>query len=149
MMTKEDLKRFLLDKIGEGYCLVIGTNEMMDNFTSAFRAPIDIMMMDYQTEEGKVVSKPIEIFNARIKEIQSLGMVKKIDIISARRMLNLTSSDKEDDMVAIELVQEIDDECGYSYNINGIAVKTDQEKIDLINSMFRSPESINDELRKI
>ena len=49
MMYQRDIKRFLLDKIDEGYCLVIGTNEMMDNFTSAFEVSIEIMMMDFLT----------------------------------------------------------------------------------------------------
>lgn len=147
-MDQKDLKRFLLDKTDEGYCLVVGTNEMMDNFTSAFGVSIEIIMMDYQKVEGEIESKPMEIFNGRKKEIQLLGMAKKIDLIDARRMLNMPPSTEEDDMVAIELIQEIDEEYGYKYSIEALAAKTDQEKVDIVDSIFREPETINDQLRK-
>lgn len=147
MMSQRDLKRFLLDKIDEGYCLLMGTNEMMDNFSSTFGVSVELIMMD-QKVEGGIETKPMEIFNGRKKEIQLLGMAKKIDLIDARRMLNMSPSTDEDNMVAIELIQEIDEEYGNKYSIEALAAKTDQEKVDIIDSIFREPESMNDQLKK-
>lgn len=148
MMDQRDIKRFLLDKIDEGYCLVVGTNEMMDNFTSAFGVSIEIMMMDYITKEGQIEPRPMEIFNGRKKEIQLFGVSKKIDLLDARRMLNMSHSNEEEDLIAIELAQEIDEEYGYKYSIDGLAAGNDQEKVDIIDSIFREPESISNQLRK-
>ena len=139
---KEDiryLKRHLLDEIDDGYCLIIGTNQMIDKYTEAFGVNVYIVMTSFMTKESKVEHAPMEIFDGRTKDIKLLGAAKKKDILDAGKASGMINDDSGDFLVAISLVERFDKEYGYRHGIDGHIAKTDQEKVDFIDSLFRVP----------
>lgn len=126
---------FILEKIKEDYCIILGTDEMIDNFSEEFRVDVNIMLMDYRDNDD-IKTDMIKLYNARTKEIVTLGMVKKIDIINIINMRIKTKGEKTDlkDIIGIELEKE-----ERKKGIYPIMAKTDKDKKRLVNELLKEP----------
>jgi len=137
----EKLKDYIVENVMEhDRCLVIGSSKMMDQFTKDCRVPIDVVMADLSDFDGRIVSEPMRIFNKRSKEILLLGMASKTKMINVITLGMTKDLDKIKDLVAVELIRE---RCrgGYRFSADSRCANTREEKIEMIFSLFRRPDT--------
>lgn len=141
MQGIEKLKDYVIDQImNKDRCLVIGSNNMMNQFTKDCKVPIDIVMADLLDFDGKIVAEPMRIFNKNSGEILLLGMASKTKLINIITLGMSKDVDKAKDLVIIELKKE---KCigGYKFTADSRIACTKEEKIAMISSLFRRPDN--------
>lgn len=136
----EKLKDYIIENvIKHDRCLVMGSSDMMDQFTKDCKVPIDVVMADLVDFDGKIVAEPMRIFNKASKEIFLLGMASKTKIINVMIRGTIKDVDKAKDLVMVELKKE---KCksGYIFTADSSCANTQEEKIAMISSLFRRPD---------
>jgi len=138
----EKLKDYIIENVMEhDRCLVIGSSKMMDQFTKDCRVPIDVVMADLSDFDGRIISEPMRIFNKRSKEILLLGMASKTEMINVITLGMTRDVGMARDLVAVELIRE---KCrgGYRFSADSRCAGTREEKIEMISSLFRRPDTV-------
>lgn len=127
-----DIKEFVFDKISkEDYFIVMGSDDMIDEFSGTFGVEVNILMEVFSGKDNKFKSEPIRIFNDDTKEILMFGLAKKKDIKNFVPAMKKSGLKKEDikDITAIMLQK--------GYHIFTYQTKSDKEKIELVDKIFK------------
>jgi hypothetical protein len=111
----------------------------MTQFTKDCKVPIDVVMADLSDFDGRVAAEPMRIFNKRSGEILLLGMASKAKLINVITLGMTKDVDKAKDLVIIELNKK---KCkgGYIFTADSSCAETQEEKIEMISSLFRRPD---------
>lgn len=136
----EKLKDYIIDHVMKhDRCLVMGSKMMMDQFTKDCGVSIEILMADLSDIDGKIVAEPMRIFNKTSKEIFLLGMANKTKMINVMTQGMTKDVGMAKDLVVVELKKE---KCkgGYIFTADSSCADTQEEKIAMISSLFRSPD---------
>lgn len=140
----DNIKEFVFEKISkEDCCIVIGSNDMINDFSSTFGVRIDVLMGDFRKKD-KTKSEPIRVFNGDTKEILMFGLAKKKDmknVITGMKMHGATKEDIEN-ITAIMLKK--------GHHIFTHQTKSDEEKAELIDKIFKIPDKkMIDEMKEV
>lgn len=142
--TLDNIKEFVFEKISkEDYCIVIGSDNSINEFSGTFGVRVDILMKDFRIQD-RTKSEPIRVFNGDTKEILMFGLAKKKDMKNIINVINMSGAKKEDieNVTAIMLQKE--------HRIFAHQTKNDAEKVKLIDKIFTIPdEDIRNEMKEI
>lgn len=134
------LKNYVMRKImKENFCLVMGSKELIDKFSDDCNIDIDIVMTDILTFDNQVESVPLKIFDRRSKDIMICGLAKKDSLINIVTQGNPENMQEVNDLVSLELRKEVYND-GYIFNADSICARTEEDKVRMINSLFRIPD---------
>lgn len=151
----EKVRNFVLKQImNENRCLVIGPEYLMNRFCEDNGIRIDYIMTDSLNMDNEIESEPVKIYNAKSREVLLLSLTDKDSlanlIMQGRRMTGVAKSMSEEKtllryLVGVELVKKRYRD-GYQPSADVICASSNQEKIKMINSIFRRPpeKTIND-----
>jgi hypothetical protein len=136
----EKLKEYIIDNVmNNDYCLVIGSDDMMKQFSKDCKVPIDRVMADLLDIDGNIIAEPMRIFNKESGEILLLGMANKTKLINVVTFGMTKNVDKAKDLVIVELKKEKLNG-GYKFLADSRIAYTQEEKIEMISSLFRRPD---------
>ena len=140
----DNIKEFVFEKISkEDYCIVIGSDNSIDEFSDTFGVRVAILMKDFRIQD-KTKSEPIIVFNGDTKEILMFGLTKKKDMENVIKVINMSGAKKEDiENVTVIMLQK-------GHRIFAHRTKSDEEKVKLIDKIFKIPdEEIRNEMKEI
>ena len=135
------LKEYVIRKVmKENFCLVIGPSELIDKFSNDCNIDVDIIMTDMLTIDNQVESIPLKIFDKISKDVMICGLSKKDLLINIVTQGNPENMEDAKNLVALELRKEVYND-GYIFNADSVCARTEEDKIKMINSLFRIPDS--------
>jgi len=130
----DNIKEFVFEKISkEGYCIIIGSDDIIDDFSGTFGVRIDILMGDFKKRD-KTESEPIMVFNGDSKDVLMFGLAKKKDMKNVMTGMKIHGATKEDiENITAVMLQK-------GHNIFTYQTKSDEEKMELIEKIFKIPD---------
>jgi len=130
----DNIKEYVFEKISkDDYCIVIGSDDMIDDFSGSFGVRIDILMGDFK-KQNKTESEPIMVFNNDTKEVLMFGLAKKKDMKNIIKGMKIHGVTKEDiENITAVMLQK-------GHNIFTYQTKSNEEKMELINKIFKIPD---------
>ena len=140
----DNIKEFVFEKISkEDYCIIIGSDKSIDDFSGTFGVRVDILMKEFIIRD-KAKSEAIRIFNGDTKEILMFGLAKKKDMKNVIKVINMSGGKTEDmENVTAVMLQK-------GHRILAHQTKSDEEKVKLIDKIFQIPdEETRNEMKEI
>jgi len=135
------LKDYVLRKVmKENFCLVMGSSELIDKFSDDCNIDIDIVMTDMLTFDNQVESVPLKVFDRKSKNVMICGLTKKDLLIEVMTQGMPENMEEAKDLVSLELRKEVYND-GYIFNADSICARTEEDKVRMISSLFRVPDS--------
>ena len=157
MISVKDLGKvrdFVLKQVmEENRCLVLGTEEMIDMFCGDTGVKIDYILTDTLNIDNDIESVPAKMYNPKSKEVFLLSLTDKdylTDMIAHYRRMD-GEGVKEDlrYLLGIQLVNKRYRD-GYRRSADVICADSEEEKIKMVENMFRRPpENVIDQMKVI
>lgn len=122
----------------ENRCLVLGTEDMIDDFCKGTGISIDYIMTDMLNIDNEIESVPAKLYNPKSREIVLIGLTNKdylTNMMIHSRQID-GESIKEDlrYLLGVQLIKK-----GHMKSADVICGDSEEDKIKMVENMFRRP----------
>jgi hypothetical protein len=133
------VRNFVLKQVTkENRCLVLGTEDMIDDFCKGTGVKIDYVMTDLLDIDNEIESVPAKLYNPKSGEIVLIGLTGKdylVNMITQSRRMD--GEDVKEDLRYILGVQLI--KKGHMKSADVMCGDSEEEKIKMVEKIFRRP----------
>jgi hypothetical protein len=133
------VRNFVLKQVTkENRCLVLGTEDMIDDFCKGTGVSIDYIMTDMLNIDNEIESVPAKLYNPKSGEVVLIGLTGKdylVDMITQSRRMD--GEDIKEDLryiLGVQLVKK-----GGAKSADVMCGDSEEEKIKMVEKIFRRP----------